>query len=360
VLKAATMMTAAKSIVRQLLPSTVYYVAKKLCHAPRRIVRKGREWITAFGLGIGFIATRTKLPTLLLFFGLSPGDDLLCTAVLRELRKRHRTNLLMISNHSELFNGGDATYVWPAGNQHNYISVASHYRRFARLWLIDFKRAAYGGYDGQDQFEVPSRHIIAEMCASVGIKGPIAVRPYVALTEDEMAISSWAGGKIVIMSSGMGARHPMLNKDWYAARFQDVVSALFEDFEFVQLGSTSDPPIRHARDLRGLTSLRQSAAILHNARLFVGAVGFLMHLARAVDCPSVIVYGGREAPWQSGYICNINIYSAVPCAPCWRANRCDFERRCMKGITVPDVVSSIRQMLNKPRNPLSVQSIEIR
>jgi hypothetical protein len=58
-----------------------------------------------------------------------------------------------------------------------------------------------------------------------------------------MAISSWAGGKIVIMSSGMGARHPMLNKDRYAARFQDVVGALCEDLEFVQLGATSDPPI---------------------------------------------------------------------------------------------------------------------
>ena len=76
------------------------------------------------------------------------------------------------------------------------------------------------------------------------------IRPYGALTDDEMAVSSWAGGKIVVMSSGMGARPPMLNKDWYAAQFQDVVSALSEDFEFVQLGSASDPPIRHAKDLR--------------------------------------------------------------------------------------------------------------
>src|SRR5277367_5080893 len=352
-------MTAAKSIVRQLLPSTVYYVARKLCHAPRRIVRKCREWITAFGLGIGFIAARTKLPTLLLFFGLSPGDDLLCTAVLRELRKRHRSNLLMISNHSELFNSGDATYVWPAGNQHNYISVVSRYQRFARLWLIDFKRAVYGGYDGQDQFEAPSRHIIVEMCASAGIKGPISVRPYVALTDDEMAVSSWAGGKIVIMSSGMGARHPMLNKDWYAARFQDVVGALCEDLEFIQLGSTSDPPIRHAKDLRGLTSLRQSAAILYNARLFVGTVGFLMHLARAVDCPSVIVYGGREAPWQSGYICNINLYSAVPCAPCWRSFSCDYNRICMSKILAEDVVRGVSDLAKRPRGPLHVETAEL-
>ena len=41
------------------------------------------------------------------------------------------------------------------------------------------------------------------------------------------------------------------------------------------------------------------------------------------------------------------------------ARRGDGER-CMKDITAPDVVSSIRQMLNQPRNPLSVESIEIR
>jgi len=29
-----------------------------------------------------------------------------------------------------------------------------------------------------------------------------------------------------------------------------------------------------------------------------------MHLARAVDCRAVIVYGGRERPEISGYICN--------------------------------------------------------
>jgi hypothetical protein len=84
-----------------------------------------------------------------------------------------------------------------------------------------------------------------------------------------------------------------------------------------------------------------------------------MHLARAVECPSVIVFGGREAPWQSGYICNSNLYSAVPCAPCWRANTCEFDRRCMSDISVADVVSAIRQMMKRPRNPLAVETVDI-
>jgi hypothetical protein len=84
-----------------------------------------------------------------------------------------------------------------------------------------------------------------------------------------------------------------------------------------------------------------------------------MHLARAVECPSVIVFGGREAPWQSGYICNFNLYSAVPCAPCWRWNSCDFDRKCMSDISVADVVLAINQMFGKPRGPLALETVEI-
>ena len=157
----------------------------------------------------------------------------------------------------------------------------------------------------------------------------------------------------------MAARHPMRNKQWYEERFQSVVDALAGEIDFIQIGSAADPPLQRVRDLRGATRIRETAAILYHARLYVGTVGFPMHLARAVECPSVIVFGGREAPWQSGYICNSNIYSEVPCAPCWRSNTCDFDRRCMSDISVDDVVSAIRQMMGRPRNPLAVETIEI-
>ena len=150
----------------------------------------------------------------------------------------------------------------------------------------------------------------------------------------------------------------MLNKQWDHARFQDVVDTLSDKFKFVQLGAPTDPPLENVKDLRGVTTVRQSAAILHNARFYVGGVGFLMHLARAVDCPSVIVYGGREAPWQSGYVCNVNVYSALPCAPCWLRNTCDFDRKCMTKITVEQIVQAAWDVLSRPRNPLRVKTVE--
>jgi hypothetical protein len=330
-----------------------------------RAVRSGwedfRDWIQLSTFVLGFITTRTPRPKVLLFFGFAPGDDLLCTAVLRELRRRGRNGLMMISNHLELFIGNDdPAYVRPLWRRYAmYDSTVSICRRFARLCGSEFRQLEYAPPTGFDRRTPPSRHVVAEMCARAGISGAISIRPYFFLRDEERQWAAWARGKIVIQSSGMNARHPAQNKQWYPERFQAVVDLLQEEAEFVQLGSIDDPPLRHAEDWRGITTMRQSAAVLSQARLHVGHEGFLMHLARAVECPSVIIFGGRVAPYQIGYSCNLNLYSALSCAPCWRANTCEFDRQCMQDISVPDVVAAIRQMLDRPRAPLAVETAEV-
>jgi Glycosyltransferase family 9 (heptosyltransferase) len=269
--------------------------------------------------------------------------------------------LLIVSDHPELFAGNqDVAHVRSLWARYSPdASTVSICQRFVRLWGGEFIRLEYAPLAGDDQSRPPARHIIAEMCARVHVTGKVSIRPYLHLTEAEQASAAWAVGRIIIQSSGMEARHPMRNKQWYQDRFQGVVDALRGEVEFIQLGGAADPRLRHAVDFRGQTSIRETAAILSQARLYVGTVGFLMHLARAVDCPSTIIYGGREAPWQSGYSCNLNLYSAVPCAPCWRWNTCEFDRRCMSEISIADVVSAIRQMIQTPRHPLAVDTIDI-
>ena len=291
------------------------------------------------------------MPDIIVHYGHGLGDDLLCTAVLRELRKRNRGIIWMMSKRPELYLGlNDANRVVPPDDL---------YKRFAKIWRRDFPRLEYSEFDHVDQSVPPKRHIIAEFCASAGISGSVSLRPYLNLTEEEKDQSAWAIGKIVIQSSVLGANAPMLNKEWYPDRFQKVVDTLRSEFEIIQLGSKNDPPLQHVTDLRAMSDLRRSAAILHHARFYIGGVGFLMHLARAVECPSVIIYGGREAPWQSGYVCNINLYSSLPCAPCWRWNTCDFNRKCMTDITADHALQAVRELLQCPRNPLRMETIEI-
>jgi hypothetical protein len=348
------MLRGAKTLAQLILPQPV-------SGAIRNLWEDLRDWVAVFGFWVRFAATHAPLPKILLYFGVAPGDDLLCTAVLRELRKRGKDGLLMVSDHGTLFAGNDdPTYVRPLwARYYRDGSTVAICQRFARIFFGQFTRPEYAPLDGEDRRKQPSRHIIAEMCARAGITGPVTIRPYLTLTDEEKSLAAWASGRIVIQSSGLAARHPMLNKQWHAERFQGVVDALVGGLSIIQLGSSEDPPLQHVNDLRGTTSIRETAAILSHARLYVGTVGFLMHLARAVECPSVIVFGGREAPWQSGYICNSNLYSAVPCAPCWRANTCEFDRRCMSGISVDDVVSATRQMLQRSRNPLAVETVDI-
>jgi hypothetical protein len=345
-------------VLRDVLPSSAYNTIRTLCHESRFY----KSWITAFILGMKFIFQRTRLPSILLFSGsAAPGDSLLCSAVLRESRRRGATNLVMISNHSELFTGNaDIEYIWSAGKGYDIdYSIVSAHVRFAWLCRSKFRTMKYAPLIEADRSESPSRHIVADMCANAGIRGAVSIRTYLYLTEREKEAAKWAAGQLIIQSSGMGGRWTMQNKQWYADRFQGVVDALCNEIQFIQLGSPSDPALHGVTELRGSTSIREAAAILYNARMYVGNVGFLMHLARAVECPSVIVYGGREAPWQSGYVCNANIYSPVPCAPCWRWNSCDFDRKCMTEINAVDVVSAIREMLKKERNPLAVETIVI-
>jgi len=348
------MLTGAKTLIRGVLsPKTV--------RRARDRWEDIRDWIDVFAFRLSFVLARQSPPKVLIYFGFAIGDDLLCTAVLRELRKRGRDDLVMISDHAGLFDGNpDPAAVRPLwARYYRDGSTVSICRRFARIWGAEYWRPEYAPPDGNDGRKQPSRHLLAEMAANAGISGPVSIRPYLTLTEAEKAKAAWAAGHIVIHSSGAAARLAMTNKEWYPERFQDVINRLRGEMKFIQLGSSGDPPLQGAVDMRGATSLRESAAILHHARLFVGLEGLLMHMARAVDCPAVIVFGGRSEPSQGGYICNENLYSAVPCAPCWLGSRCDFERRCMRNITAGDAVAAIRRMLDRPRGPLAVETVTI-
>ena len=148
----------------------------------------------------------------------------------------------------------------------------------------------------------------------------------------------------------------MWTKEWGAKRFQKVVDHLVKKHRIVQLGAKEDPLLQGAEDCRGLP-FRKAAAILSQAKLFIGLVGFLMHLARAVDTRSVIVYGGRERPWQSGYSCNKNIISETPCSPCWRYDDCPGHRVCMDMIQETAVTEAAEATLKTLGEPMPVDKV---
>ena len=189
-----------------------------------------------------------------------------------------------------------------------------------------------------------------------GMTGPVDLRPYIYLLPSEIEKGRLYSPQAVIHSAGLAA---MKNKQWPAERYQAVADDLRKDVQWIQLGMADDPPIRGALDLRGRTTLRESAAIVANSSVFLGEAGFLMHVARAVNTRAVIVYGGREEPMVSGYRANENIVGHTDCSPCWQRTRCDFGRECMQIIEPELVAAAIRRQLQLEGMPLDVEQVNI-
>lgn len=291
-------------------------------------------------------------PRALLFGPRSLGDDLLCTAVLREARRRGQP-FAMMTARPELFAGNpDPARILPIDDYY----VAALRRCGARV-----VQPYYLGRDPHepDRDVLPPRHIIAEMSRLAGLRGTIALRPNIFLTDAERARGVLAPRQIALHSSGLSAAIPYQNKEWGAANFALVARTLAPDFALVQVGSAQDPALPVDFDLRGKTSLRETAAVLAASRIFIGLEGFLTHLARAVDCASVVVFGGRARPETFGYSANRNFYSPVACAPCGLRNTCPFSLRCMADISAAEVAAAARELAGRAPGPLVVDTAEL-
>ncbi len=281
-----------------------------------------------------------------------PGDDLMCSTVFRELKKRGIRRIAAATPHRALFqNNPDVDKIIGHAN--------ARLNRWQRLGL-PLTPLTYTSYDPLTDADLPpTEHILIKMCRLAGITGKVELRPYLFLKEAEFAAGKIAQDQVVMQSSGLAAANAMRNKEWYPQRFQEVCTELRSDVAVVQIGAASDLKLEGAIDLRGKTDARQAAAILANSLVFVGLVGFLMHLARAVDCRSVIVYGGREKPAQSGYVANKNLYTQVRCAPCWLRNPCDFDRKCMDMITGQQVAATTAEQIGRYGTLLEVQTAQL-
>jgi ADP-heptose:LPS heptosyltransferase len=275
----------------------------------------------------------------------SLGDHLLCTAVFRELRLRGFKRLWMASRFNFLFEDNDDVDAVIPENL-----AWSHLVRWlgGRVICLDYSRYV----PEKDMDTTPEQHVLTVMNRVAGVKGEVTLRPYYTPSPNNSAALHSETWQVCVQTSGIGAQSYMRNKDWFPERMQQVVSLLESEFDFVQIGSLQDPPLAGAKDLRGRTSIPETAQLLSQSRLFVGQVGFLMHLARAVNCRSVIIYGGRELPGLTGYGANLNLSTPMPCSPCWLRNRCEYDRECMKRITAEDVAAAIHRASDSYGQPL--------
>jgi len=205
---------------------------KLVCWVPRVLFWRLRLW---------------DIKELIWFGNKGIGDDLLCTAVLREMYKRGRRDVAMMSNYPELFKN----LPYPK----KIIPFKYGALRYLSLMGIRTLKPAYmQEVSTQPQkFIFRNRPLIQAMCESVGLEGPVELCPEFRLTEIERNKYQNFRGGIAVQTSRQNPKYPLANKEWVQKNWGQLGNLLAGMGNLVQVGSVEDPELPGAMDLKGKT-----------------------------------------------------------------------------------------------------------
>ena len=96
-------------------------------------------------------------------------------------------------------------------------------------------------------------------------------------------------------------------KNWPVRHWIETISKIEDLFTIIQLGDDSEPVFDHVIRFAGKCSMRESAALLSQCKLFVGPDSLLMHIANGLNVKSIIIFGDARPVNCLGYPDNINI-----------------------------------------------------
>jgi heptosyltransferase II len=144
-------------------------------------------------------------------------------------------------------------------------------------------------------------------------------------------------------------------KEWPPSRFAEIAVYLKKRYNLavVIIGTKSEMERVNRTSLQnsgvynlaGQTDLQQTAAIIARARLFIGNDSGPMHLACALQTPTLALFGQntprRYGPWKNK---SITLYHPVSCSPCAQTE-CRRQPRCLELITVSEVKAAVAKLL---------------
>jgi heptosyltransferase III len=172
-----------------------------------------------------------------------------------------------------------------------------------------------------------------------------------ALGQPECAVVISIGTKLIV-------------NDWGLDKWSQLVSSLAtvrKIDRLVLIGSADEYAYsealrqhwpREALNYCGRLSPRVSAAVLAEAKLFIGHDSGPMHMAAAVDVPIVAVFSSRNPPglWFPLSENKRIHYSIIECMGCGRLTCEDLNKECIRRITVKEVFDSCVAALSSEKS----------
>lgn len=263
-------------------------------------------------------------------YGGGIGDELMCTPVFRAIKEANPAcHLTFLSRYPKLFRGqANLDAVMPL-NDHDC-------RRGYAL--------TYG------PVHPPKRPLVSMLGECIGLQVPAGdLEPLNLPTPDaELAARLVQIPRPRVVIQPLASRWAE-NKQWPRALWHDLIHRFVEEFDVIEVGT--EPLAETAvfgprfQSFAGRTGIEDFAQIVASADVFVGPVSGGMHLANALRIPSVIIFGGYEAPAGHRYSQMTALYSSVECAPCWLPDCCPHSQRCLRMISPQQVLDAVRTSL---------------
>lgn len=285
------------------------------------------------------------------------GDCVMATVVAKNYFQRSGKKCSIIHSNQDILKHNP--YVFPINGISPYFFSPRRQIFLKRLGLtITTLSSAHVKYTikGEPYSYFARENLLLRLCIQAGFTGKIILEPEIYLTAKEKSFGSFYKKQIVItMGSGFYKR---LNVE----QIQKLVNLLKNDYHIIQVGSSDDTLLEGVLDLRGRLAIRDTAAVLFHSRLFIGPIGGIMHVARAVKCPSVIIHASAE-DINSHYPEFERVTSSKSCTKCCDeecyAVACAQDFSCSDAIPFETILAAVQRELAKPETVLLPNIVEI-
>ena len=151
-------------------------------------------------------------------------------------------------------------------------------------------------------------------------------------------------------------------KRWESHKFAEVALRLSADYDIVILGAPNETPIaqkieevlifngvKNYRNLVGKTSMAELMAHIKALNLFICNDSGPMHIAGALDVPTVAIFGptNYRQTYQWGNPAYRLVRHDIECAPCMKRECPLGHHECMKLVTAQEVLEAARGLLRE-------------
>jgi len=232
------------------------------------------------------------------------------------------------------------------------IPIRAGYNSDARGWLLTHAVRRTPAIRKIHQIDYYLEMVKALGCAATGRDLHLDLQPDTRSLADEWLKVPESEHQLIIGMAPGAAYGPA--KRWPVDRFAAAAAELIREHPttIILFGSKQDREVTdyiatkikgQCLNLAGSTSVRQVMALISRCHAFITNDSGLMHVAGALNMPTVAIFGSTNPVTTSppGNR-NIIIRKPVDCSPCLKTD-CPTDFRCMNLIGVDEVVAAVRQ-----------------